>query len=120
MFSRVEASLDQVGLPYYDPSANKLRFFYPDFIFWLRRHNDYFILFVDPKGMVASDYQYKVDGYKELFVDAERGSLRVFRHGGLNVRVALAMYTSDANQAPQEYRDVWYDHPDKILSKLQA
>lgn len=120
MFSRADESLDKVIIPYYDPSANKMRDFHPDFVFWLKRWNDYFILFVDPKGMRNAGYQYKIDGYKEIFTDRETGELRVFRHNGLNVRVALAMHTTDANQAPLEYKEYWFDHPKDILKRLVA
>jgi hypothetical protein len=41
-------------------------------------------------------------------------------HDGLNVRVVLAMHTIDANQAPQEYKEYWYDHPQGILKRLVA
>ena len=120
MFSRTDDTLDKVIIPYYDPSANKIRDFHPDFIFWLRRWDDYFILFVDPKGMRNADYQYKIDGYKEIFVDRETGEPRVIKHNGMHVRVVLAMHTADANQAPREYKDYWFDHPKDILRQLVA
>ena len=95
-----------------------MREFHPDFIFWLKRWNDYFILFVDPKGMQNTDYQYKIDGHKEIFVDRATDAFRVFNHKGVNVRVALAMHTTDANRAPQEYKDFWFDKPQGILKRL--
>lgn len=118
MFSRADETLDKIIIPYYDPSQNKMREFHPDFIFWLKRWNDYFILFVDPKGMRNADYQYKIDGYKELFVDDATGSLRAMQHNGLTVRVALAMHTEDANQSPKEYQEYWFDSPGGILQRL--
>jgi len=118
MFSRADETLDKIIIPYYDPSQNKMRSFHPDFIFWFKRWNDYFILFVDPKGMKNADYQYKIDGYKEIFTDRSTKELRVFNHNGLKVRVALAMHTADANQAPYEYKEFWYDHPQSILQRL--
>jgi len=120
MFSRTDETLDKVIIPYYDPTQNKMRDFHPDFIFWLKLGNDYFILFIDPKGMRNADYQYKIDGYKEIFVDQATGTLRTIPHKGMNVRVALGMYasTSDANQAPQQYKDYWYDNPASILKRI--
>jgi len=118
MFSRTDETLDKVIIPYYDPTQNKMRDFHPDFIFWLKRGNNYFILFVDPKGMSNADYQYKIDGYKEIFVDPATGNLRTIPHSNMNVRVALAMHTSDANQAPQKYSDFWYDNPASLLRRL--
>ena len=95
-----------------------MREFHPDFIFWLRRWNDYFILFVDPKGMRNADYQYKLEGYKEIFVDRVTGKMKLFQHNGMNIRVVLSLYTPDANQAPREYKELWYDHPRVILKGL--
>ena len=95
-----------------------MRDFHPDFIFWLKRWNDYFILFVDPKGMKNTDYEYKIDGYKELFLDRATGVWRVTPYDGLNVHVVLAMHTIDANQASHAYKDFWYDHPRDILQRL--
>jgi len=118
MFSRADENADTITLPYYHPRENRIRDFHPDFIFWLKKGDSYWILFVDPKGMTVTDYQYKIDGYKELFVDHASGQPREFKHNGLTVRVGLAMYTPDANQAPKEYSDFWYDHPRQILRRL--
>jgi type III restriction enzyme len=120
MFSRADETLDRITIPYYDPTQNRMRDFHPDFVFWLKRWNDYFILFVDPKGMRNADYQYKIDGYKEIFVDHETKQLRVIPYGDINVRVILTMHTIDANVAPQEYNEYWYDHPKTILQRLIA
>jgi len=118
MFSRADETLDKITIPYYDPSQNKMRDFHPDFIFWLKRWDDYFILFVDPKGMKNTDYQYKIDDYKNIFTEKETGKMKVFKHRGLNVRVALAMYNKDASSSPQGYSNFWYDHPKQILKLL--
>lgn len=50
MFSKLDESLDEVYIPYYNPKKNDMSYFYPDFIFWLQKGNKYFIVFVDPKG----------------------------------------------------------------------
>jgi superfamily II DNA or RNA helicase len=118
MFSRAEETIDKVTIPYYDPTQNRIRDFHPDFIFWLVKGMNYTILFIDPKGMTASNYQYKIDGYKELFRDGRTGAYRKQDYGDYQVKVVLEMYTMDANQAPQEYKDYWYDTPKAILQRL--
>jgi hypothetical protein len=118
LFSRADEVVDKVIIPYYDPTQNRVRDFHPDFIFWLVKGDRYTILFVDPKGMTVSDYQYKIDGYEELFRDTEANTRRGFKHSAYKVTVALVMYTKDANQAPQKYKDYWYDNPQMILQKL--
>jgi hypothetical protein len=95
-----------------------MRDFHPDFIFWLVKGNKYTILYIDPKGMTASNYQYKIDGYKELFCEKESGNQRKFKFGDYEVNVALGMYTTDANQSPQEYKEYWYDTPKSILKRI--
>jgi hypothetical protein len=112
-FSKIDENLDEVYIPYYDPQSNRIHRFLPDFIFWLRKENQYAIVFVDPKGMQQADYQYKVDGYRALFW--EKGVPMVFRYNDLNVRVYLLLYTEDANRAPADYRDHWVDNPHKIV-----
>ena len=85
---------------------------------WLVKGNQYTILFVDPKGMTVTNYQYKIDGYKELFCEMETNQFKEFKRDSYKVHVALAMYTDDSNRAPQEYRKYWYDRPQEILEKL--
>lgn len=118
MFSKTDENLDRVVIPYYDRSSNRMREFHPDFIFWFIRDNEYTILFVDPKGTKITDYQYKVDGYNELFVDPATNQPRVFKYKDLNVRVHLAMYNPDASSVPLGYLSAWRDHPREILERL--
>lgn len=113
MFSRAEETLDKITIPYYDPTQNKMRDFHPDFIFWLAMNSHYTILFVDPKGIRDIGWTYKVEGYKDLFL--ENGTRKTFKHGKLNVQVALTLYTDDSNQIPAEYRGFWYDSPKMIF-----
>jgi len=119
LFSKLDESLDQVYIPYYDPHTNKIRRFNPDFIFWLQKGGSYYIVFVDPKGMQQTGYQHKIDGYKQLFLE-EAGTPRLFLQNGLKVQVLLLLYTDDANKAPQEYREFWIDHPEAIADLLKV
>jgi hypothetical protein len=76
-----------------------------------------FTLFGWTTGMLLHIRQFKIDDYAKLFRH-DQGTYRIFKHNGYQVRVALAMYTTDANLAPQEYKQYWYDHPGAILQKL--
>ena len=116
-FSRIDESLDKVYIPYYDPQSNRIRRFLPDFIFWLQKGEQYAVVFVDPKGMQQTNYQYKVDGYRELFWE-EAGRPRVFHHDAFKVSVHLLLYTEDANRAPADYREHWADHVEAIPGRL--
>ncbi len=118
-FSRIDETLDEVYIPYYDPQSNRIRRFLPDFVFWLQKGADYATVFVDPKGMRQTDYQHKLDGFREIFLD-DSGQPRVFTHDGLTVRVRLLLYTEDANQAPAGYREHWFDSPATIPASLNT
>ncbi len=117
-FSKIDETLDEVYIPYYDPQSNRMRRFLPDFIFWLQKGSTYAIVFVDPKGLQQTHYQFKVDGYKDLFWDGNQP--KVFHHAGLEVRVHLLLYTKDAHQAPAAYRAHWFDRPEEIADRAKA
>jgi len=119
LFSKLDEILDQVYIPYYDPNTNKMRRFNPDFIFWLQRGSDYFILFIDPKGMQQTGYQHKIDGFKHLYLN-EEGTRRTLSYNSLTVRFCLGLYTEDANKAPLQYREYWFDDPAAIPALLDG
>jgi len=116
-FSKIDETLDEVYIPYYDPNSNRIRRFYPDFIFWLRKGAQYAIVFVDPKGMQQTGYQHKVDGFRQIFLN-ENGSPKVFNDRGISVRVFLLLYTHDRNRAPEGYQEYWFDNPGDIADLL--
>lgn len=120
MFSRADENANTITLPYYHPRENRIRDFHPHFIFWLKKGNSYWILFVDPKGMSYTDPEYKMDRYKVLFLDHNTGQPRELKYDGLTVRVVLAMYNKGASEASGGYGEFWYDHPRQILQRLNV
>ena len=112
-FSKLDESLDEIYIPYYNPDANKISPFYPDFIFWLAKGNDYLILFIDPKGTEHASAYRKLDGYKELF--EENGKEKVFDHNGSSVRIRLRLRPKDISKALAEYRQYWFDNIENML-----
>jgi len=123
LFSKLDESLDQVYIPYYDPKTNRIRHFYPDFVFWLQKSDGYFIVFIDPKGISHTDYTHKVAGYRMIFEEDGKGR-RVFDHDRLKVRVFTFLYTDDVNMLAQGYRKYWSDNIGRplanILEELQS
>jgi type III restriction enzyme len=92
-FSKIDHSLDKkVRIPYIDPYNGK-RNFLPDFVFWLQKENEYHILYIDPKGTGRSEYQFKVDGYRDLFVENEK--VKEFEFGDKKLKVHLRLATED-------------------------
>jgi len=113
LFSKLDESLDEVYIPYYNPNANKFSRFYPDFIFWLKKGNNYFIVFVDPKGTEHTSAYRKIDGYAQLF--EENGKEKVFNYNGFKVRIKLLLRPEDVSKAPAEYRQYWFDNIEKMV-----
>ena len=119
-FSKLDESLDNVVIPYVDKLKNSNRNFNPDFIFWLKRGNDYSIVLVDPKGIQnTGGFAYKMDGYIELFTDGDRP--KRFKFDNLNVRVFASLFTKDRNVVGAGiYPQFWIDKMDDVLDKVLA
>lgn len=118
-FSKLDESLDEVYIPYYEPKTNRMARFKPDFIFWLQKGDRYFIVFVDPKGIEHTDYQGKVDGYCAVFLeDGKPGKPRVFDYGGQTVTVHLFLHTDDVANLPDRYREFWFDRVEWLPERL--
>ena len=117
-FSKLDETLDEVYIPYYNPDMNRISKFNPDFIFWLKKDNNYFIVFIDPKGIKHTDYMHKVDGYKMIF-EKDDGKPREFKFGNLRRRVYTFLRTDDINRLPQDgYRKYWFDNIDNVLTNI--
>ena len=119
MFSKLDESLDDVYLPYYDGSANKVREFKPDFIFWLQKGDDYFIVFIDPKGTEYTDYQRKIDGYSDIFEEGGK-TKKLIAHHGRKVRVYVCLHTENIDILPKKYKQYWFDDVGKVLASVLA
>jgi type III restriction enzyme len=117
LFSKLDESLDAVYIPYYDGTSNKIREFKPDFIFWLCKGNDYFIIFIDPKGTVHTDYERKVDGYSQIFESS--GFPKVIAHDDKKVKVFTFLYTDDVDGLSKGYKRYWFDNIDKALNSVE-
>ncbi|MGB9754288.1 hypothetical protein [Roseiflexus castenholzii] len=115
-FSKLDESLDEVYIPYYDQKTNRIARFKPDFIFWLAKESRYFIVFVDPKGTEHTEYQRKVDGYRVVFM--ENGMAKEFQYDNCKVSVHLFLYTQNQATIPQGYQECWVDTPAQLLEKL--
>ncbi len=117
MFSKIDEHLDEVYIPYYDPDTNKIRKFKPDFIFWFNKGKDYFIVFVDPKGIKHTEFEHKVDWFRKFFGDMN--SPWEFEDNGFKIRVFLYLYTEDKNKLSEGYRVYWFDRVEDIFKRVQ-
>ncbi len=117
MFSKIDESQDEVYIPYLNHESGRISRWYPDFIFWLQKGSDYFIVFIDPKEHVYTTYEQKVEGYKRLF-NEEDGRVKVFSHNGFSVRVYAYLWTTDSDKLIGNYRDYWFEDIEGLLSKV--
>ncbi len=113
LFSKIDEHLDEVFIPYYNPENNSMVNFKPDFIFWISKDKNYFIVFVDPKGVTHTEFEYKVDGFKRLFEENDKP--KTFQHGDFKIRVFLFMFTEDKNKVSEGYRKYWLDDVKSIF-----
>lgn len=118
LFSKLDESLDEVYIPYYNPKTNGIARFKPDFIFWLQKGDDYYIVFADPKGISHTDYQYKIDGYKEIFENSDE-TIKQFKFGRMNTRIYALLYTRDEHKLPKGYKKYWFDNIEKIVERVR-
>lgn len=117
MFSKLDETMDEIYIPYYNPLTNKISKFNPDFIFWMGKGKNYFIVLVDPKGTEHTSAYRKIDGYKELF-EADNKE-KVFKYNGYNVKVKLLLRPEDIAKAPKEYRAYWFDNIEKMFEEAK-
>lgn len=118
-FSKIDETLDEVYIPYYNPSKNKIEKFKPDFIFWfkLKDRNELIILFVDPKSPNFRDADIKLKGYIDMF--EENGKEKEFNVDGLKVKVLLRMFSNQVEKTVfvQKY---WIDDIGKVIEYLKV
>ena len=120
MFSKIDESLDEVYIPYYDPNANRIARFKPDFIFWLQKGSEYFIVFVDPKGTEHRDADRKLEGYRMVFEEGN-GQPKVldFNHNKsrVKVRVFCFLWTTDRAKISGNFKQYWIDNVSDLVSR---
>ena len=124
MFSKLDQTLDEVCIPYYNPKENNISNFKPDFIFWMQKGKHYLILFVDPKGTEHTDGYRKIDGYSKIF-EIEKVGQKVskdFLYNDFTINVKLLLKPSNGGiaSAPQPQRKYWFDNFDDFANKIKV
>jgi superfamily II DNA or RNA helicase len=123
MFSKLDQTLDDVFIPYYNPKENTIAKFKPDFIFWAQKGKRYLILFVDPKGTEHTDGYRKIDGYSRIFEIEKNGQKqsRDFSHNGLTINTKLLLKPRRGiAEVLESYRRYWFDNFHDFADKIQA
>jgi len=121
MFSKLDQTLDEVLIPYYNPKENNIANFKPDFIFWAQKGKRYLILFVDPKGTEHADGYRKIDGYSRIF-EIEQGGQKVsrdFLYNGFVINTKLLLMPKRGiADVPENYRKYWFDNFADFADKI--
>ncbi len=117
MFSKMDENLDEVHIPYYNTNINKIARFIPDFVFWLKKGQDYYIVFVDPKGTEYTDAERKIDGFERIFM--ENGKSKIFQYNDLKVRVKLLYRTDKKEKSTEKYSNYWFEDIDEMFELIK-
>ena len=113
-FSKIDQTIDKLGIPYFDNELGEHRKFFPDFIFWLKKGNNYYLKFIDPHGVQAGrdNSTDKIDGFNDFVMDL--ANLKE------NRRLAAQMYFYNAMQPgtgmSEQYRKYWTNDFENIFS----
>ncbi len=105
LFSKLDESLDEIYVPYYNSKENRISKFKPDFIFWMKKGSEYRVIFIDPKGTEHVDAYHKIEGFKRLFEDS--GADRIFKYNGYTVRVNLFLRPKEMARTLPAYKKYW-------------
>jgi superfamily II DNA or RNA helicase len=116
LFSKIDQTLDEIYIPYYNPNANKISRFYPDFIFWMKKGNQYLIIFVDPKGTEHAAAYRKIDGFRELF--EEKDQEKTFSYDSFKVKIRLLLRPEDVAKTLTKYSKYWFDDIPKMIGGM--
>jgi type III restriction enzyme len=119
MFSKLDQTLDEVLIPYYNPKENNIANFKPDFIFWAQKGKRYLILFVDPKGTEHADGYRKIDGYSRIFEIGEQKQSKDFSYNGFTINTKLLLKPRRGiAEVLENYKRYWFDNFDDFADKI--
>jgi hypothetical protein len=121
LFSKLDQTLDEVFIPYYNPKENNIANFKPDFIFWAQKGKRYLILFVDPKGTEHTDGYRKIDGYSRIFEIGEQKKVsKSFSYDDgliINTKLLLKPRRGIA-EVLENYKRYWFDNFTDFANKI--
>jgi hypothetical protein len=119
MFSKLDQTLDEVSIPYYNPKENNIANFKPDFIFWMQKDKHYLIVFVDPKGTEHTDGYRKIDGYSRIFEMGEQKQSRDFSYNGFTINTKLLLKPKRGiAEVLENYKQYWFNDFEDFFSKI--
>lgn len=106
-FSKLVESVDEIKIPYFNTERGEYANFNPDFIFWLKKDDKYFIKFIDPKGLILgqSNARDKLTGFEAIF---RSGQAMTFKDKPL--KIDLYFYNQEyAEPRLENYRRYYFE-----------
>ena len=108
-FSKLDESLDEIKIPYFNTDKGNWDNFSPDFIFWLKQKDKKKIVFVDPKGVEHTrNARDKILGFERFVKDIVAD----------NIEVKLFLYSKEADKVDSEKKEYWSDDLNAIFKLL--
>ncbi|OYT34953.1 MAG: hypothetical protein B6U87_01245 [Candidatus Aenigmarchaeota archaeon ex4484_52] len=103
-FSKIEQNIDEIKIPYFNSNRQEFSNFYPDFIFWLKKKEDYFIVFVDPKGTEhLTNPIDKINGFEKIKQNKKE-----------NINLKLFYFNED-KPSDEKYKKYWTNNLNEIF-----
>lgn len=120
-FSKIDESLDKIKIPYFDSIKGDYSNFCPDFIFWLKKDNNYYIKFIDPKGTEHTTNPIdKIKGFEE-FKNKLNDKSKLVRNNLKNLKnifIKVDLYYFNENiphNIIDNYKNYWTSDFNKIF-----
>ncbi len=119
-WSRIDASLDEVYVPYHDVATGALWRFKPGFVLWFARGTDAFVVFVESRPARFSQIDAKLAGFRSLF-ENDRGEPLAFpQPDGQILRVLLRFFGPRAGSEHGAVRRYRVDSVEAIVQGAMA
>jgi hypothetical protein len=105
-FSKLDESLDEIKIPYFNSDRGDYDNFSPDFIFWLKQKEKRKIVFVDPKGIEHTrNARDKIIGFENFVKNINDSS----------IEVKLFLYNQNSDKVDSEKKEYWSSNLDEIF-----
>jgi len=112
-FSKIDETVDKIGIPYFDSEKSEYRMFFPDFIFWFKKGDKYYLKFIDPHGVEhTGNSAEKIDGFLDFLDDFNKMKNK-------KLEKAEMFYFNErqpGKEIKEEYRQYWTNDFERIFS----
>jgi hypothetical protein len=116
-FSKIDENIDKIGIPYFDEEKGKYRTFCPDFIFWLKKDNKYYLKFIDPKGIeYTANPASKIDGFNDFLEDYKNLRNKKFE----KIELFYFNINQPSFEIREEYIKYWTGDFNKIFGEKES